>query len=123
MDQLISHGAPTLPVNDLQRSLTFYTDHLGFEVSFLWEDPATYAILRAGEFTLHLSQRDSPVPEGTEAGRLLYLFVHDVDAMHQRLVDKGARLSGPPERQAYRMRDFEVWDPDGHRITIGRGEE
>jgi uncharacterized glyoxalase superfamily protein PhnB len=122
-EQLISHGAPTLPVNDLQQSLVFYTEDLGFEVSFLWQDPPTYAIVRAGEFTLHLSQRDVPVAAPSSGGSMLYLFAQDVEAMYQRLEARGASLSGPPKDQAYEMRDFEVWDPDGHSITIGQGHE
>jgi hypothetical protein len=37
--------------------------------------------------------------------------------------DAGADIIDPVASRPYGMRDFVVRDPDGHRFTLGRGEE
>jgi len=121
---LYAHHATVLRVHDLPRSRAFYRDGLGFSVEFEWEDPPSYAVLRAGETALHLSLQDPP-PDGSEPPRLrpaiVYLFVHDVDALHARLEAAGVEIAIPLQTHDYGMREFEVHDPDGHKLVFGQG--
>jgi hypothetical protein len=39
------------------------------------------------------------------------------------LQEAGADVVDPVASRPYGMRDFVVRDPDGHRFTLGRGEE
>ena len=118
---LYSHHATVLPVADLPRARDFYRDVLGFTVEFEWEDPPTYAVLRAGESVqVHLTLIDGPArPDARPT--LLYLFVGDVDALHDRVSTRGAKVTCAPATQPWGMREFEVEDPDGHRLVFGRG--
>lgn len=118
-----SHHATVLPVADFVRARDWYRDVLGFSVEFEWPDPPTYAVLLAGESVqLHLSQTDEPPPPDARP-TLVYLFVHDVDALHERVAARGAHVTFPPETMEYGMREFEVWDPDGHKLVFGQGVE
>ena len=120
---LYSRHATVLPVTDLGRARDWYRDVLGFSVEFEWEDPPTYAVLRAGESVqIHLSVPDRPPPASARP-TLLYLFVHDVDALHGRVGGRGAEVSFPPETMPYGMREFGVRDPDGHTLVFGQGVE
>lgn len=47
------------------------------------------------------------------------VFVDDVDGLHAELADRGARIIAPPQDYAYGMRDFDVADLDGNRLTFG----
>ena len=116
-----SHAATVFPVLDIERSLAFYTQGLGFELTFYWEEPVTYAVLKKGGVSLHLSLRDDQNQQMVPTG-LLYIFVYDVDKVYQRCVDQGIEIKNPPALQDYGMTDFDIADPDGHRITFGRGE-
>lgn len=51
---------------------------------------------------------------------MLYIFCHDVDAMYDELKKNGIEQLSEPEDQDYGMRDFEVVDPWGNRITFGK---
>lgn len=121
---LFSHASPIFSVNHMKNSLAFYKDQLGFELSFAWEEPATYAVIRRGEgVSIHLSQRDRPieVPQNSSDGHpALYIFVHDVDAVYQEWKQKGVQIPEAPANQDYGMRDFDLSDPDGNRLTIGK---
>ena len=116
----ISHLAPILPVRDMEKALAFYKK-LGFEEGFLWQEPVTYAVLNAGEnAAVHLSllepeRRDNPIKS------IIYLFVHDVDALYQRCLDEQIDIHVEIGDRDYQMRDFEVLDPDGNLLTFGKG--
>jgi len=122
--ELYAHHATVLPVRDLATAVAFYRDRLGFEVGFEWGEPPTYAILRAAETSIHLSRIDPP-GDGEEPRpihpTLLYLFTHDVDALHDAVRDAGAEIAFPLQDLEYGMREFEVHDPDGHRLCFGMG--
>ncbi|MEL7248163.1 MAG: VOC family protein [Bacteroidota bacterium] len=115
-----SHAATIFPVLDLERSLVFYTQGLGFELTFSWEEPPTYAVLKRGGVSLHLSLMDNQVTQAVPTG-LLYIFVYDVDKIYQRCLEQGIPIKNAPALQDYGMTDFDVEAPDGHRITFGRG--
>lgn len=120
---LYSHHATVLPVVDLVRARDWYRDVLGFSVEFEWPDPPSYAVLSAGESVqLHLSVPDAPPPADARP-TLVYLFVHDVEALHRRVEAGGARITFPLETQPYGMREFEVRDLDGHKLVFGQGVE
>jgi hypothetical protein len=47
----------------------------------------------------------------------LYLYTDDVTAMHHYLTAKGYQV-GDMTKTAY-MEEFDLYDPDGQRLTIG----
>lgn len=47
------------------------------------------------------------------------MLVDDVDTLHDELGARGARIVKPPQDYAYGMRDFDVDDLDGNRLTFG----
>ncbi|MEO0338027.1 MAG: VOC family protein [Bacteroidota bacterium] len=116
----ISHLAPILPVRDMGKALTFYKK-LGFQEGFLWEEPVTYAVLNnGGNAAVHLSLLD-PERRKSPVKSIIYLFMHDVDAMYKRCLDEQIDIHVEIADRDYRMRDFEVLDPDGNLLTFGKG--
>ena len=121
MDQeLFSHASTVWPVRDMEASLAYYTDILGFEVTFTWEQPITYAVLKRGNITINLVIRDD-MPADYKPLAALYVFVHDVDALWADFTAKGAKVLNPIGDREYGMRDFDLQDPNGYRIVIGKG--
>lgn len=116
--QNISHISSILPVRDIQGSLDFY-QKIGFKIEFLWQDPPSYAVLSAGEASLHLSLL-APEHRDRKVRSVLYIFVHDVDQMYQRCKDAGLDFAVEIDDRDYGMRDFEINDPDGHLLTFGK---
>ena len=118
--ELFSHAATVWPVKDMAASLAFYRDQLGFQVNFTWEDPITYAVLKRGEIAIHLTIRDD-MPADYKPLAVLYVFVHNVDALWQELSAKEVKVVSPIGDRDYGMRDFDVEDPNGYRIVFGKG--
>ena len=100
--------------------MAFYRDQLGFKVTFTWEDPVSYAVLKRGDIGINLTLRDD-LPENYKPMNSLYIFVHDADAVWEEVNAKGAKVLEPIDDRDYGMRDFLVEDPNGYRIVFGKG--
>ncbi len=118
----ISHFATVIGVSNIQDTIKWYKNKLGFEITFSWGEPMDYAVLKRGDnISIHFSRIDefskAKVPENT----LIYFFVYDVDAIHAEFVENGVEDIRSPEDREYGMRDFDLIDPNGYRLSFGRG--
>jgi catechol 2,3-dioxygenase-like lactoylglutathione lyase family enzyme len=110
-------GVAAFAVGDLEASLDYYQNQLGFEVAFRWGDPAYFAGVCRGAVTIHLtSAEDRRAAIGLST---LSLFVGDADAAHRDLVERGAHVTVEIDDRPYGLRDFMVEDPDGNRLAFG----
>ena len=114
-----SHSAPVLPVDNLKETAAYYKEVFGFEISFMWGDPAHYAVLKRDGVGVHLTEREDTRAKISPS--TVYVFVDDVDAVYEELKAKGIEMFSPPETQEYGMREFEVSDPNGHFLIFGKG--
>jgi uncharacterized glyoxalase superfamily protein PhnB len=113
-------GAATIfTVRDLAVSVAYYRDALGFTVTFQYGEPAFYTCLCRDEVAIHLRAGTRWTP-GNGA---IAVFVKDVDALHDELIARGAKVLKPPQDYDYGMRDFEVADSDGNQLTFGMETE
>lgn len=123
---------PVLAVRDVDASVAYYRDRLGFGVGGIWDEPdaagagptSVFAIVDLGSITIALQRVGS-----AEAGSLgrsaafawsAYLYISDVDAYHAQATRLGAEVLRAPEDQFYGCRDFDVRDPDGHVLAFGQ---
>jgi methylmalonyl-CoA/ethylmalonyl-CoA epimerase len=97
-------GQIAIPVADLDRAVTFYSDVLGLRL--LFRAPPGLAFLDCGGVRLMLSR-----PEGAttpvRAG-LQYYLVPDIGAAHAALVGRGVAFVDAPHVVA-RLPDHELW--------------
>jgi catechol 2,3-dioxygenase-like lactoylglutathione lyase family enzyme len=118
---------PSFTVNDLQLSLAWYRDGLGFFVAERWEEGGRLrgVMLRAGACEFGLSQDDFAQGKDRIKGvgfRLWCNTTQDVDAIAARLrLAGGTIVEGPGDR--WDTYSFTAQDPDGFRITISRAKE
>lgn len=115
-----SHFALVIPVADINVSLAYYQDKLGFTCDFTWKDPPEYAVLRRGGVSVHLTL-GKPDERSRSDAPIAYVFVHNVDLVYAQLVSSGAEISEPVADREYGMRDFDIKDPDGYCFTFGTG--
>jgi catechol 2,3-dioxygenase-like lactoylglutathione lyase family enzyme len=108
-------------VTDLEKSLTFYQDVLGFEVDFKYGDPIFYAGLSYGVASLHIGSK-YPYKNNTGHGHI-YITCDEVDLYYKKLVAKGTKINSLLGDQEYGMRDFNIFDPDGNMIGFGASIE
>ncbi|KJC46482.1 VOC family protein [Bradyrhizobium sp. LTSP857] len=118
---MMAGSATVFVVSDIATSLAYYRDVLGFQVTFEYGEPLSYACLCRDEVALHLlaSSRTKRLP-GHGA---ICVFVRDVDQIYAEVSGRGARLLNRPEDRDYGMRDFDVVDADGNQLTFGMGTD
>ena len=119
----LSSTSPSFTVNDLEKSLGWYRDVLGFEVEEEWKDDGKVVgiSLKAGEVTFMIGQDDWKKGYDRKKGEGFRLYCEtkkSVDDLAKRIESKGGRLDGPPTDQPWGTRDISLTDPDGFKITI-----
>ena len=121
-DDLMMVGAATVfVVSDIEKSLAYYRDVLGFAVTFQYGSPTFYACLCRDDVALHLNAAHQT--KRLPGNGAVCVFVRDVDAVHAELAERGAHVVKPPQDYDYGMRDFDVLDPDGNQLVFGMGSE
>jgi catechol 2,3-dioxygenase-like lactoylglutathione lyase family enzyme len=114
---------PSFTVNDLERSLRFYTEVLGFVVGERRTDGGVLrgVMLKAGACQIGLSQDDWAKGRDRKKGEGMRIWcstVQDVDARAAQIKAAGGRLAEEPTDEPWGGRSFTVEDPDGFRLTI-----
>lgn len=109
-------SATTFQVSNVDTSMAFYTQVLGFTERFRFGD---YAGVEHGDVQIHLSG-----PKSTNKRQIgqssLYVFCDDVDAYYEEVTQKGAQAQAAPRDYDYGMRDFVLEDPDGNLVAFGQ---
>ena len=118
---------PTLDVQDVERSLSFYRDQLGLEQDLDLRDETGARFLASVEVdhtVIMLTRAQPGTMQGTHRSglRITLLFGegHDIDALLESLLTSGADVCSSIGNRPWGHRDFTVFDPDGYQVTIAR---
>ena len=115
-----------LTVTNLQQSVAWYSDILGFVVDRKHErEGSLIAVsMRAGVAFSLLSQDDGTKGADRLKGAgfsLQFTTVQDIDSLAIRIKAQGGTLESEPVTLPWGARMFRVRDPDGFRFTISSG--
>ena len=124
----LTEHATVLLVDDVCGMLDYYRDKLGFEVEEYDLNPEHYGFARRGACAVHFACfRDAgPQPNSVAVPPDmydLYVYVDDVEGLHEEVVERGAELVHPPVDQAYGLREIRVRDPGGYILAFGEASK
>jgi catechol 2,3-dioxygenase-like lactoylglutathione lyase family enzyme len=119
-------AGPSFTVDNIDKSIAFYRDVLGFTLKDKWEeDGALKGVeLLAGSVTFWLGQDDWKKGRGRVKGEGFRIYcgtTQDIDVLAARVRSTGTALAEEPKDQSWGGRDFAVRDPDGFLVTISSG--
>jgi catechol 2,3-dioxygenase-like lactoylglutathione lyase family enzyme len=117
--------APVLLVPDVRIAADYYRDRLGFEVDFYDRLPQHYAYAHRDNCHIHFACFEAAParPNGEVAPPDMfdvYVYVDDVEALYEELVERGADLLHGPVEQGYGLREIRVRDPHGYILAFGK---
>ena len=117
---------PNLVVSNVEKSVAFYRDVLGFTVAFTVPDqsPLVFAAVQSGDIEVFLNAAETAVAEypafkDRPIGGTLTMFIEvvDIGGVHASLQDR-VKVVMPIEKKWYGMTEFAFEDPDGYLITF-----
>ena len=119
--------SPTITVNDLQRSVRFYTEGLGFEVASEneYDGVVRFVRLKAGDANLGLGQDDFAKGRDRVKGVGMRLWIttkQDINALAERAKASGIKLDEGPMALPWGPMAFAFTDPDGFKVTVANSE-
>lgn len=123
-DELIAQGLDAaLTVKDVDASVAWYTNILGFAVDRRHERGGKLIAvsLRAGSVRILLAQDDGAKGLDRAKGEGMSLQIttsQDIDALAAKLTSAGVTLDTAPFTAPHGPRVFRVRDPDGFRFTF-----
>ncbi|MGA8503492.1 MAG: VOC family protein [Candidatus Sulfotelmatobacter sp.] len=103
--------APVLRVKDVDASIAYYLNALGFELR--WRANEGFACVARDKCTIFLTNDNQ-----SQARMWIWIGVQDVRALHAQYVASGAKIRNPPENFEWAL-EMQVEDLDGNVLRIG----
>nr|WP_321233936.1 VOC family protein [uncultured Psychroserpens sp.] len=125
--------APQLIVNNVLKSVEFYTKTLGFTINWIHEENPKFAIISKDGATIMLRQlkkkglvRPNRIPfiesgwhtTAAEAWDV-YIWVNNIEELYTTYKSKNVSIIKALQNTAYGNRDFEIEDEDGYILCFG----
>ncbi len=119
----LGHLIPMLSVIDLQRTMQFYCETLGFEIiNTFGGQPPVWCMLRRHRVELMFNQPGGTIaadlPRRAKDYQVYYIYPDDVLALHREWQAAGVPVTDI-RVTTYGMREFEIRDPDGYWLWFG----
>lgn len=118
----IKQMSPQLQVADLDRSLEFYTQQLGFTIDFRYED--FYAGIIKDGYSIHLKSSKPSIEERTNKKKNedldIVFSIDNIEELFEELSNREVDIIQPIRTMAY-GKEFYIEDPDGYIISFLEG--
>ncbi|MBI3792393.1 MAG: VOC family protein [Gemmatimonadetes bacterium] len=115
----------SITCKDIQASITFYSDAIGFAVAQTFENDGKVAgaVVSAGQIHIVLNQDDGKLGWDRIKGQGFYLQLNvaglaDVDAAAKRIKAAGGTLIDEPADRPWGVRMFQFRDLDGFKLGV-----
>ena len=118
--------SPSFIVSNVDQTIAFYRDRLGFETRFREpdQDPFFAIIGRDGAQIFVKAEKGVPPLPNSKRHRHLrldaFVYASDPDALAADFAEHGAAFSAPLKDTHDGLRGFEICDPDGYVLFFGR---
>ena len=114
-----------LLVDDVEATVGWYREALGFEADFLYGQPPSYASVSRDDAIINFSQsvpagrRNGVSAAGPGNGTDLYIVVADINDLYADVVASDVKVLMQPGDYDYGMREFKIEDMNGYQIIFG----
>ena len=109
----LRQALPELPFHNVPAAIEYYRDVLGFHVNYRQDD---LGVMDRDAITVLLIAR----PAKHSGVGSFEVYVDDADTLYAELGAKGARVQVSPVSHPWGLRDFQVLDLEGNRITFAQ---
>ena len=114
---------PVLPVQDLQKTIDFYKDKLGFYNEWLWGENAA-GLER--DYLRFIFKRDTEFAKFMNSDSFefaLMVFVTGIDHIYKEYQTNGVEMITALEEKPWGMKEFVVKDVNGYLLRFAERKE
>jgi uncharacterized glyoxalase superfamily protein PhnB len=111
--KMLQQALPELPFHDVAAAIAYYRDVLGFKINYQQHD---LGVMDRDKVTLLLIERTQ---RHTGIGSVGF-YVENADDLYAELKGKGAAVQGEPVSYPWGLRNFQVLDLEGNRLTFSQ---
>lgn len=112
--------SPQFLVDNLDNSVTYYRDRLGFTLDFVYE--SFYAGVSRDGLSIHLKCAPKTLSDRAHRKQQEHLDAHidviDIEGLYEDLQSRGAQIVRRLEERPWAHKDFYVEDPDGYILCF-----
>jgi uncharacterized glyoxalase superfamily protein PhnB len=120
MSRQFPQAVPEIPVANVEKAAEYYVKVLGF--IFDWgDDNGGIGGISQGDCRIFLANATFRESYGTAGPVTIWLNLAsrgEVDELHRRWRDAGAKILTEPEDKPWHLREFRVSDPDGNQLRV-----
>jgi hypothetical protein len=116
-----SHAVPFIPVKDLNETISYYRDQLGFSNEWFWEN--TDAGIGRNDLKLLFMHDPQFVSRINNNGRHLEIcwFVSRVEEVYEEYKSKNVNIVSALEQKPWGVKEFTIEEINGYWLRIGEG--
>jgi catechol 2,3-dioxygenase-like lactoylglutathione lyase family enzyme len=122
LGSMIRQIAPQFFTTDMQATLNYYKNKLGFDCLGTWADPPVYAIVARDKHCINFRLAEPPAHNPDKyADELLdaYLNIENADALYAEYAARGVEFTRGLANMPWHQREFVVKDCDGRLLAFG----
>ena len=115
---------PTFIVPDVVATAEYYRDVLGFKILGYFLDPPVFAMVARDAAEIHFGKADADAAVSPNLTRRkgigidAYIWTNDLNALHEELKGRGARIIEGPVQRVYNCLELVVEDLNGFRLVF-----
>ncbi|HWD38381.1 MAG TPA: GNAT family N-acetyltransferase [Fimbriimonas sp.] len=113
---MLTGSTPIFAVSDVEETIRYYKDVLGFESSWLYGEPPTFGAAQWGKVSIMFGLE--PELAARVEGHGHWMDVDDVNALYEQHKERGVTIVSEIEDKPWGFREYTVRDLNGYHIRF-----
>ena len=111
----MNHAYPTIKVNDIETTIMWYTDFLGFQCTYKNSIKSTeFAVIEKEHQKIYLIKDASGE---AYASNVVIIETNDIEAEYKQLENSGAIIVKPIGKGSFSKSEFEIKDYEDNKLV------
>lgn len=118
----IHSAVPVIATDDIQKSITYYTEVLGFEPDYIYGDPPVFGGVKSGDVEIYFSL-DPDFAKLIRDGKVypeIFIWVTDVSIVFQKHFNNGAAIVEEISDRHWGARQYVVRDINNYHLKFAQ---
>ena len=119
---LIHSAVPVIPTDDIQKSVNYFVNILGFEPDFMFGNPPVYARVKSGEVEIYFSHDPdlANVLREKNVNPEIFIWVPDAESLFEKHLHQGAQIFETISDRPWGARQYVVHDINGYHLKFAQ---